>query len=659
MRLSFSSHYYDGREGTQRGLIGSLGQTALHAALLGGNTATAICLLAAGAKLVGGELVMATWNRQFELIGSLLDKGASFEDECTIFSTDTMLEAAILSQNTDLVRQVLAADRRLVTGQALCASVCLAKATGDFAILRHLLHYTPKLLASEDTWVGTAMCLSVHLGCNEIPEMMLNSGLRPETSWSLAWSLEVRNFETYNELRGSERSTSASSVTRRYLSWRRALRTRPEDEYQPALGRPIIEVAVSLNSLDYLKLLLAYGYLPGPTSPLGIFCWSRMDIDILRLLHSVGIKMTERVLGCVISRGWDREATDWLLSIGVDINERPDNIKSLGLAIANTFSPWTPLQLAAREGNFDLIERLIHYGADVNEPPYPCGGSTSLRIAADEGYFGIVQRLLELGADPNISGAGPLPRRTAIESAAQRGRLDIVQLLLNSGVKTSGCYRRQFVRSVAFAKREGHHAIVRLLKSHGGWTGADEDLLAHKDLIPTYTPPEMRAKSYVRRYFGDESDEEGPARSATLEEDQVKEEVTSDTEVCQSSVGFDSDLEEHASNSEEISQALAKENLSRGADTSETWLSSDDTCCRVQELTEELDEPPEALLSTLDPVSNLPGAYEALSKEVGLKYLPSSISYQIREEMEGDGCLEESGGDLWAEEYSRFVTDLM
>uniref|UniRef100_L2FZT5 Multiple ankyrin repeats single kh domain-containing protein n=1 Tax=Colletotrichum fructicola (strain Nara gc5) TaxID=1213859 RepID=L2FZT5_COLFN len=367
--------------------------------------------------------------------------------------------------------------------------------------------------------------------------------------------------------------------------------------------------------------------------------------------------MTVGVLKHFMCLHGNREIIQWLFSTGVNINDRSDHPSSLQLEIAGYWDPLTPLQRAAWAGDISLIQELIEYGADVNESS--SDGDTALEVAAQRGYFGIVQRLLELGVNPNAPGDVSHGDRTAIESAAEHGRLDIVQLLLNSGAETSGRGRRQFVRSVGLADREGHHAIVRLLKSHAGWTEADEDLLGQQDLTPVGSREVMRVPAYVRRYYGDESDGEDPAGDVISKEYESRDALGATTEEFQYSDRLNSDSEEHASNSEEASQALAEESFSRNADTSETCLASDDNCCRVHELTEELDEPSETFLSTSDLISKLPDAYESLSKEVGFEFLPSSMSYQIREELEGGGCLEESGGDLWAEEYSRFITELV
>ncbi|KAH9232068.1 hypothetical protein K456DRAFT_1784249, partial [Colletotrichum gloeosporioides 23] len=456
-----------------------LGRTALQAALLGGNTTNAFFLLAAGAEVVGGELVMAIWNHQFEIIEGLLEKGASLTDECTIFGADTVIEAAILSGNANLVRRVIAADKRSITGQALCASVWLSKATGDLTILKHLLTYKSQLLASQDTWIGTAMCLAAELQCMEIPEIILSSGVHPQTSWCFPPSCcDI----IHDGLASSGRSISDTSIMRTYLNWRRTL-CACSKQLQTSPNRPIIDVAVYLHHMDFLKLLVGYGYQPGPTNSLDVGFRPPLSIDILRFLHDIGIRMTERTLvHLIFNEAVVGEAIPWLLSVGVDINERSDDAKFLARNCIGYWYPWTPLQTAVLRRDIGLIQQLIEYGADINEPPYAPLGSTSLQIAASCGFFGIARRLLELGADPNASGAESPRSRTAIETAAENGRLDIVQLLLNSGTETSGRGRRQFVRSVALAERRGHHAIVRLLKSHAGWTEADEDLLGQKDV---------------------------------------------------------------------------------------------------------------------------------------------------------------------------------
>ncbi|KAK2002748.1 ankyrin repeat protein, partial [Colletotrichum falcatum] len=143
----------------------------------------------------------------------------------------------------------------------------------------------------------------------------------------------------------------------------------------------------------------------------------------------------------------------------------------------------TPIQAAAEQGDTVLFERLLILGADINAPPITRnGGATALQLASIKGYFGLVGKMLDLHADPNAPGAD-MYGRTALEGAAEHGRLDVVQLLLNSGVQTCGDGRRQYVRAIGFARQEGHHAVVALLKSHRPWTEADQEVLEDNTLL--------------------------------------------------------------------------------------------------------------------------------------------------------------------------------
>ncbi|KAF6828891.1 ankyrin repeat-containing domain protein [Colletotrichum musicola] len=142
-----------------------------------------------------------------------------------------------------------------------------------------------------------------------------------------------------------------------------------------------------------------------------------------------------------MSRG-DSECTDWLLSLNLDLNEpEKDGLNLYQQAMA--FQK-TPLQVAARMGDMDLLDRLIRLGASINAPPYFKSGATALQAAAIQGFFGIVQKLLNLDADPNASGA-ELNGRTALEDKVT------AQLQISCGLTDHGLRLiKTFLKKVIF-----------------------------------------------------------------------------------------------------------------------------------------------------------------------------------------------------------------
>lgn len=79
------------------------------------------------------------------------------------------------------------------------------------------------------------------------------------------------------------------------------------------------------------------------------------------------------------------------------------------------------------------------------------------------GYMGIAYLLLQNGAEVDAEGA-EIDGRTALEGAAEHGRIDMVQLLLNHGALIHGDGQYQYERSLKFARETGHHALREMLE---------------------------------------------------------------------------------------------------------------------------------------------------------------------------------------------------
>lgn len=87
----------------------------------------------------------------------------------------------------------------------------------------------------------------------------------------------------------------------------------------------------------------------------------------------------------------------------------------------------TPLHVAAWSGFFNVAEKLIEYGADVN---HMCLlGYTPLMTAAWQGHTSILNLLLKKNALVDVMSFND--KASALNIAAQQGHEDVVRLLLN------------------------------------------------------------------------------------------------------------------------------------------------------------------------------------------------------------------------------------
>lgn len=72
-------------------------------------------------------------------------------------------------------------------------------------------------------------------------------------------------------------------------------------------------------------------------------------------------------------------------------------------------------------------------------------------------------QFLKAGADVNAV-ATFLDRRTALDGAAEHGRLDMIQMLLNAGACGDPTAEHRFKRAMELARRNGHFVVAKLLE---------------------------------------------------------------------------------------------------------------------------------------------------------------------------------------------------
>ncbi|KAK1984149.1 hypothetical protein LZ30DRAFT_712307 [Colletotrichum cereale] len=465
----------------------SVGKTALQSALLGCKAENAIFLLEAGATSVGSELAIAVAFRQDAVIHELLARGASFSETSTISDILSVLEAAVLAEDMALISRIINNSSQAVGAFSLWAAIFVAQCTSVLSIFEFLLARISATSQSDDPCLGTAMYLAAIFGHFEIVELMLASGLRPEKYLAVGDVFDTSSLGDGDLL-----------IPDDYLLWRQDMMTIHNRDYKE---HDLLESALSLSASrgsKFLILLRQHGYHRTIRCPDFESCPS---LEELQTLQSFGVEMSSRILSSSIRDG-SHDVTEWLIASGIDVN-----------VTSNDTSDYrdTPIQAAAKQGNLPLVERLKILGADINAPAYT-DDATALQYASIQGYFGLARRLLEFQADPNAPRGQSYLGRTALEGAAENGRLDVVQLLLNSGVETLSVGRFQYVRAIRYARKQGHHAVARLIKSHRLWEEADQRLFDDKNLLDyegTYESDEGTDE--------EETDEEYESSRATSE----------------------------------------------------------------------------------------------------------------------------------------------
>jgi hypothetical protein len=142
------------------------------------------------------------------------------------------------------------------------------------------------------------------------------------------------------------------------------------------------------------------------------------------------------------------EALAWLKQTQPDLNHRDE----LGL---------TPLSMAARAGQLDLVREMLRQGAEPDQ--VGAAGMTPLGAAAWSGQELVVRDLLRLGADANVPGR---TGQTPLHLACAAGQLGTIQLLLKAGADWQ-LTNRQGRHALAEAAYFGQMGAIQALQRSG------------------------------------------------------------------------------------------------------------------------------------------------------------------------------------------------
>jgi len=445
-------------------------------------------------------------------------------------------EAAILTGNLDIFQTVSQRYGIRYGPSCLCAVLAQFEHTTEFKWSDELAGVVQRFLFERQNWLetgaraeileATAVGLAVHTHDLDILRMVCESLPRYNTC-----KMPLRKRDGWFTQLGRESGPF----------WRR--------EEDIILGSPLNYALMSTHYCtirytlrDAFLYLLSCGYEPDWITWLALAKANETELA-LKLYHEGYRIRKDDDYASVI-----HQPLNWAIS-----NENVDMVKLLlvaGLSARVSYTmdekgDRTPLQSAIEHGNLDMIKILLAAGADVNEQPAPNAGATALQLASIKGYLGIAklllqkeleidqvvigvgqevveigQKVIKIDVDTNAAGAR-FYGRTALEGAAEHGRIDMIELLLQSGTKTTGRGRRQYIRAIKFAERRGHLVAADLLKRHRAWTPKDKMMMRD----PHIMDEEYRESSEESgAEEGGESDEEKDFKSNDEEMQQSGEE---------------------------------------------------------------------------------------------------------------------------------------
>ncbi|KAK1762337.1 ankyrin repeat-containing domain protein [Phialemonium atrogriseum] len=438
------------------------GLTALQAAISAGQEEIATILLRSGAKLCGGEMYLAVNAGQRKMVEALLERGSSLKD--TSLTGSTLLEAACNSGCLTFLTEIAGEGR--VTLRYDSGALCAAVLKGDLALVDELLKLRPR---GRRNPVLEATALGIAAYTEQEP--IFNRLLRLDNGFPTHCILPMPDdFHGHKAVILYRYTVSEAYKTTGFWHKPNMIRSSPLVPALLSKNHTLIQALLSAHHRpDPLSLLVAIRHHPPPTITTLLAHGAdvsrppRHDLDT-PLQFSIRLRRlaTARLL---LSHGADPSALPAVLVPAYDpgTDDPP---------LPNAWRGRSAVQAAVETGDDDdgLLEELVSgRGVDVDGPVAADTGASALQLAAMAGRMGVARRLVGGGA---LVDRGRAERfgRTALEGAAEMGRLDMVHFLLERGARITGWWGTwQYLRAVGFARRNGHLAVARLLEGRRRW----------------------------------------------------------------------------------------------------------------------------------------------------------------------------------------------
>lgn len=461
-------------QGIDVDVLGGKQGTALQIATLEGHKDVVQCLLSkkANTKVIsprfGTPLAAAAEKGHERTFQLLLNAGASINGKGGWYSYP--LISAIVGRN-DAVIQILlnkGANVNLTGGRHVCALMAAA-AIGKLELVRKLIEKGAKVNDENDKGADAlhAACCAGRL---EVVELLLENGADVNAKGGKHRNaLNAASSEGYHDIVRTllEVGADASAFDSNYGNALQAAALRGHGD----IVRTLSESGCDVN---------AEGGMRGTAL---VCAASTGQIHILEMLLKMGTPQgdnqnTANAVLAATAKGHEH-AIEFLVAKGANL-DMP--------GVLNTFE-WTPLQLAANKGQFDIVSTILRLGADPNVVAGFHG--TALMASSDSGKPNrdVLEALIVAGADINqvvsIEKRSRYPgdrqgHGSALAAAAASNQLDTVRLLLGHGADPN--LLNGFCHfALANAAKVGNEEMIELLLLNNADVNLERELSKSTD----------------------------------------------------------------------------------------------------------------------------------------------------------------------------------